>query len=98
MRTDDARRVPVASTQKFIERGATTSSSTPELLFGRTDENAFDFKKENPAIRTRSPMRANAVRFTTLFENLRLRLRDSDVGGAVAGYVVGGDVVCGVEV
>ena len=84
MRTDEARSVPVALTQKLMERGAITSSSTAALLPGRTEEKAPDFKSDNPPIRTNSPISANEVRFMALLESFGLGFGDSAADGGVA--------------
>ena len=87
MRTDDALRVPVASTQKLIERGAMTISSAAAPLFGSTAEKAPDLKKENPAIRAARMIRAIAVRFAALVVSLDRSLPRSLVCGVVVSLI-----------
>ena len=84
MRTEDARRMPVASTQKLIERGAITISSAAAPLFGSTAEKAPDLKNENPAIRAARTIKAIAVRFAALVVSLDRSLPRSLASGVVS--------------
>ena len=87
MRTDDARRVPVASTQKLIERDAMTISSTAVPVFGSTAEKAPDLKTENPAIRAAKTIRAMPNRLAVRVVSL-----DRSPGGTPAFVAV--SLVC----
>ena len=70
MRTDDARSVPVASTQKLIERGAITTSSTDAFVFGRTAEKAPALKNDTPIKRETRTIKARPIRFVVLVVSL----------------------------
>jgi hypothetical protein len=83
LRTDDARKVPVASTQKLIERDAMTISSAALSPFGITADKAPDFKTENPPIRAAITIRAVPNRFAVRVVSVdNSRLRTLDFGEA----------------